>query len=554
MAINRFKMKANRNLFYLMGLMYIVLITVLASCKKDDPNQGLEAPRLFKPSGISIKTTQTTAEIKWRAPVLSSKLKLSYLAEFSQDSTFVTSEFSAKLDTTGVVVTDERVAVRKKYYVRIKALATVDQPESEWLVSTWFTISGEQLFYPLRDLEIKEAQVTLRWKPTAGLDKITLAPMGGTAISYAISSSEGTAGVKIITGLTPGLDYYAELFAGGKSKGILSFSTPAPTVYATILNPGADLVSAINAAANNTIIGLNPGTYSAGSANFTLLQKSVTLKSTSGNPSDTKVNFKEFTLRGTGAGINLNGIELDGTALGSLYFINPTGAVADAEKVDFANVTINNCIVHGATTSFMRANRGAAAGDYKMDQIVVKNSIVYDIGSTLGYICFHLDKLQFNSLSITRSTFYNFGQALLTCSTVTPTPPTIIVDYCTFNNFGANARYVLMDANANPVRFNMTNSIIGNVPRPAGTANGVAIRAGGAGTSMVFSYNNLFNFTTTASGPSITLPTANLSQAGNQAEILGWGATTSDFTIPATSSLRTASSGGTPIGDPRWTY
>lgn len=553
MAINPIYMRTTRFSFQAAVVLMMALLTIWG-CKKDDPNEGLDAPRLFKPGGVSVKTDQTSAKVTWGAPVLSSNLKLSYLAEFSQDTLFSTTEFSIKSDTIGVIATDDKLAVRKKYWVRVKALATADQPESQWQISNSFSISGEQLFFPLRDLEIKETQVTLRWKPTPALNKITVKPTTGAETALTISPAEALAGVKVITALVAGTDYSTEIFAGTKSSGLLQFSTLVTPVYAVVLNSGADLVAAINAAANNAVIGLNPGTYSAGSAVFTLLQKSITLKSISGNPLDTKVNFREFTLRGTGAGISLDGIELDGTPSGSLYFINPTGVSADAEKADFGNVKINNCIIHGATTSFMRANRGAAAGDYKMDQIVVKNSIVYDIGSTLGYIFFHLDKLQFNSLTVTKSTFNNIGQAFLSCSTVIAgTPPTITVDYCTFNNFGANGRYILMDANANPVRFSMTNSIVANVPRPLGTVNGVTMRATGAGTTMVFSYNNTFNFTN-GTGTELTLPTANTSQAGNKTINLGWTATTTDFTLPSGSLLRTASSAGAPIGDPRWTY
>lgn len=535
-------------------LLFTALLLTIIACKKTDPNEGLESPRLFKPAGITVKTTQTTAKVTWSAPVLSTKLKLSYLTEFSQDSLFASSEFALQADTTGLTVSDDKLEVRKKYYVRVKALAANGQPESEWQLSKSFSISGEQLFLPIRELEIKETQLTLRWQKKAGLDKIIVTPAEGTAATFPISSEEALAGEKVLNGLSAGTSYNIGIFEGTRDKGLLKVSTLSPTVYTVILEPGADLVAAINAASTDAIIGLKPGTYNAGTTVFTLLQKSVTLKSISGNPSDTKVNFREFVLRGNAAGISLDGLELDGTSSGSLYFINPTGALADNEKVNFGNVKINNCIVHGSTTSFMRANRGAAAGDYKMDQIVLKNSTVYDIGSTLGYIFFHLDKLQFNSLTVTKSTFYNIGQAFLSCSTViVGAVPTITVDYCTFNNFGANGRYVFMDANANPVRFSMTNSIIANVPRPTATVNNVTIRANGASSTLVFSHNNTFNFTN-GSGVTLVQPSANTVQVGNQSIGLGWTATETKFTLPLTSPLRTASDLGLPIGDPKWAY
>jgi hypothetical protein len=537
-------------------LILLIAVAIVASCKKNDPNAGLEPPRLFKPSGISVKTSATSAKITWTPSLFSTGQKLTYTAQFSQDSTFATSEFALQTDTAGLTVTDDKITIRKKYYMRLKANAYQDQPESNWVISSGFTIIGEQFFLPVRDLELKETGVTLRWTVTAGLTNITITPKAGTSTSYPISTGEAGSGIKVFSGLTAGTDYVAELFAGTKSKGLLNFSTPAATVYTTILNSGADLVAAVNAAANNAVIGLNPGTYSAGSANFTLLQKTVTIKSTSGNPTDTKVNYKEFTLRGNGAGINFAGIELDGTASGSLYFINPTGVAADAEKCAFTQVTISNCIVHGATTSFMRANRGAAGGDYTMDNITVKNCIIYDMASTLGYTFLHLDKLQFNTLSFSKTTMYNIGRELLSCSTtLTSAAPTITFDYCTINNFGASGLYVLMDANANPVKFNITNSILANVPRPAGTVQNVVLRASGAGSATVFNNNNTFNFTNGAATPvPLTYPTANITMIGNQSVVLGWTATTTDFTLPAGSPLRTASNVSTPIGDPRWSY
>ncbi|MES2279047.1 MAG: DUF4957 domain-containing protein [Bacteroidota bacterium] len=537
-------------------LILLSAVAILSSCKKNDPNKDLASPRLFKPSGISVKTTATNARITWTPSLFSTGQKLTYTAQFSQDSTFATSEFTLQADTAGLTVADDKITIRKKYYMRLKANAYLDQPESNWVTSSGFTIIGEQFFLPIRDLELKETSVTLRWTVTAGLTSVALGPKGGTATSYPINAGEATAGIKTVTTLTAGTDYTAELFAGTKSKGLLNFTTVAATVYTTILNSGADLVAAVNAAADNAVIGLNPGTYSAGTANFILLQKTVTIKSTSGNPTDTKVNFKEFDLKGNGAGINFAGIELDGTASGALYFINPTGVLADAEKCAYTQVTLNNCIMHGATTSFMRANRGAAGGDYTMDNITVKNCVIYDVASTLGYTFLHLDKLQFNTLTFSKTTMYNFGRELLSCSTaLTSTPPTITFDYCTMNNFGAQGLYVLMDANANPVKFNITNSILGNVPRPAGTVQNVVLRASGAGSSTVFNNNNTFNFTNGAATPlALTYPTANITMIGNQSVSLGWTATTTDFTLPAGSPLRTASNVSTPIGDPRWTY
>jgi len=529
---------------------------VMSSCKKDDINRGLESPRIFKPSRISIERTETTAKITWEAPILSEGQDLTYTTEFSQDSTFATSEFSLDTDTMGVTVTDAMLSVRKKYYVRVKANAFGDQPESKWMVSSGFSINGEQLFLPVRDSEVKETGVTLRWKVNQDLTDITLIPTVGRLVKYPLSPAEVAAGVKTITDIIADTTYIAELFSGTRSRGFLTFRTPPVSVYNVVLNPGDDLAAAINAAENNAIIGLNPGVYNTANSGFTLLQKTITLKSTSSDPKDTKVNIKEFTLKGTGAGINLSGIEFDGKPANALYFFNLGGVSSDAELATYTQITVDNCIIHDIATSFMRTDRGAKGGDYKMDQIVIKNSLIYSVSDpNANYIFLHLNELEFKSLHVSKSTIHNFGRALITCSTVlTSMPPSITFDYCTLNSFGANNMNVLLSAGANPVKFNLTNSIIANVPRSAtSTVNDLAISATSAESFTVFSNNNIFNFNNAAGAP-LKFPTTNITQIGNQSINLGWTESTTDFTLPVGSVLHTVSNVGTAIGDPRWTY
>ncbi|OQP61247.1 hypothetical protein A3860_05920 [Niastella vici] len=533
----------------LSGLLLAVAVYAV-SCKKND---GLEPPRLFKPQGISVKTTETTATVTWSVPILSKGQALTYTAEFSQDSTFATAEFSIETDTATITVSDDKIQLRKKYYVRIKANAYDNQPESKWERSSAFSINGEQWFYPIRDVELTETSVVLRWQPNPQLTHITLFPNKGVMVTHNLTAAELSSGAVKVSGLISDTTYVAELFLGTKSKGILVFKTPAPTVYSVILNSGDDLVAAITNAVNNDVIGLNPGTYTAGTSNFTVLQKTVTVKSISNNPADTKVNFKEFTLRGNGAGINLEGIELDGTASGALYFINLTGVAADAEKCAYTQVSVSNCWVHGALTSFMRANRGSAAGDYTMDQILVKNAFVSDIGTNLSYNCFHLDKLLFKTMTVSKSTFYNVGQSLVTASTVLTAIPTITFDYCTLNNFGAKNLNPILNAGSNPIKLNITNSIVANIPKASATVKPELINATGAGTAVVFSNSNYFNLTN-GSGTASTFPATNITMVGNNNINLGWTTTTVDFTLPANSVLRTVSSAGGAIGDPRWTY
>ncbi|MBC7616237.1 MAG: DUF4957 domain-containing protein [Pedobacter sp.] len=546
-------------LLYKMGVRLLLLfafMVLINACKKEA--EILPAPRLFKASEINIAAGTTSAKLKWAIPLFSLGKAIKYTVDFSKDQAFTAIAFTKVVDTAGITVTDDNLTTRTPYFVRIKANAYEDQPESKYVLgANSFSLTGVQLFLPVRDAEIRETSVTIRYVPATDLTAIKLTPATGTATTVALTAADAAAGLKVISGLSGGIKYDADLLAGTKSKGIISFTTLAVTTYTVKISPIDDLAATIVAAANGAVIGLDPGTYNLTAVNTFIIQKSITLKSTSGTPTDTKVNFKEIDIEGTGAGITLSGIELDGTAATSLYFINFIGSQAsNSAAATFTNIIVDNCIVHGATTSFMRADRGAAARDFKIGNITVNNSIVYDMGSngSSAYYTFHLNKMEFNALNIFKSTFYNSGPGLITASTTYSgnAIPSVNISYSTFNGFGGNAKYALLDANANQVNFSLTNSILANTPK-SGTVV-AAIRSSGAGITTTFSYNNTFNLYNALTGNvALTFP-ATVTQTANQTIDLGWVANTVDFTLPLASTLRTASNTATAIGDPRWTY
>lgn len=556
MVINTdlFKMINMKKLFniniYTLFLTFAVLATI-AGCKKVNDYKADGNPQLFRPGSVKVSGGQTTAAVTWTNSVQApAGVKYKYTIQFSRDTTFATVDFTLTSDSTGVIATSDSLKIRTTYWARVKTNATADRAASEWAESAHFQLTGEQYFLPVRDLEIKETAVTLRWNSTPGLSKITLTPGSGTPFDVTLTASDLTAGLKLITGLTAGTKYSAELYAGTKSKGFVTFTLPAATVYTTILNAGADINATIAAAADGAVIGLNPGTYNTGAVITTILKKTVTLKSTSGNPSDTKVIFKEMTLKGTGAGLNVSGIEFDGTTNAAAYFVNCTGALADAELCTYTQVTVENCNIHDVTTAFFRGNRGAAAGDYKMTQVSVKTTIAYNIGSLLNFTCFTFDKMSLGSFTMSKSTFYNYGNQLIShATTVSGTPTTLSIDLCTLNNFGASNKNAIFNASANPTTLSVTNCIIGNIPRPAGAVATAA--ANGTASTFTFSNNDTFKAATAVGGSTaVTFPTGSF----NQTIDLGWTATTTDFTLPVGSALRTASPASGPIGDPRWAY
>ncbi|MBO9619451.1 MAG: DUF4957 domain-containing protein [Niabella sp.] len=539
------------NAFFLVMLTGIV---AMVSCKKND---NILAPmRQFMPSGtISVTTSATYAILKWGVAINADSNHTKYTVILSQDSSFTNGpQLTYTTDSARIWLYDTALGVRKTYYARVKTNGAAADLDSKWVNSKGFKITGEQLFLPIRETELKATEITLRWTPSPGATKITLTTTAGSK-DYTLTAGEISSGIKVISGLTPSTKYDAELFAGTVSKGFLSFATPVLEVITISLSPGADLVAVLDTCANGSVIGLAPGTYGAGiAANYVVKNKTVSIKSTSGNPADTKVYFKEFDLKGTGAGISLNGIEFQGVSTtAALYFLNLIGLNSDGEAATFTNINLFNCTIHDYGNCLLRANRATATGGHVIGTIKFRNCIAYNNALANLYTEFTLDKLAFTKLDISNSTFYNVGQAFVSCATAMSLSPVpvIAVDGCTFNNFGANAKYLLLDANTNPVTASFTNSIFANSPR-SGSVNAIILRSSGAGASTTFTNNNYFKLQN-GTNANLTFPSG-ITMNTNWTLDLGWSATTTDFTLPQGSVLRSGSSTGGAIGDPRWAY
>lgn len=542
------------------GFLFTVLCIIIASCKKDEFDPSVNLSRQFVPASLKIVSGETQVQLTWsRSLFTSSSDSVTYTVLVSTDSTFAaTSQIITKVtDTAGVILTDDDLAVKQKYFALIKANGSGTTADSKWGRSSAFSITGEQIFSPVLASEIKAKSVTLRWRNTANLTKINLKPLSGPAIEIALTPSDVAESFKLIDGLTPLTSYVAEIFQGTKLKGTTSFSTPEPSIFTLILEPGDDLIAAVSNAAAGDVIGLNPGTYNV-AENLVFAQKNITVQSVSGNPEDTKVNFKEIVLAGTGAGVMLKGIEFDGATYAAAYFINLVGAVGnDGGAAMFSSVTVDNCNIHNVANCVMRANR-AANGDHKINSIKFTNSKAFDISPGASYVTFTLEKLEFKTMELSNSTFYNVGRTFISAGTTLPSSaakPSILIENCTFNNFGSggnNRNYLILDANANPIDFTLRNSILANSPMAGGAIGNAALRATASTATVSVTNNNIFKLTNGAS-PAVDLTFPSYATPANQKNIdLGWTAATVDFALPASSELRTSGTTGGPVGDPRW--
>ena len=539
------------------------------SCNDDEfQSESNDPMRMFTPLSLSAENFETETKVTWSPSLYTNNIDETYTTEVSSDSLFTNPKdiiLTKKTDSAGVVITDQEISVRKNFFIRVKTNAYENRPESHWSVSKRIKIIGIQILHPIYDPNILENQATVSWDVTSGVTELRFQAYTqvsgqdpvyvGDPIVSQITSSEAAAGLKTTKGLNPSTRYTVEIYKGNTSVGSQNFTTKSSTSYSIIANSGDDLITLINNAKDGDIIGLNPGKYDSGDKLFAINAKKISLIGISGNPEDTKVSFKEFTLNDTGAGLHLKNIELDGSANTADYLINLTSSSSNGAKANFANVLIENCVVSNVKTSAFRANRGPNSG-YVMDKFEIKHSFFKNFpASSYGFL--HLDKLVFNEVNIENSTFTEVGDLFIRYRESITTPSanaTINVNNCTINSFGQSSSFPLLDNNNVPIKANFTNNIIANSPRVGGSLSSNNLIRLATSSTAVFTFNNFYNLTNgkAADLQKLVFPTAGVTSTNNQENALNWTNTTIDFTLPVNYPLRTASSTGAAIGDPRW--
>lgn len=550
----------------------ILCALLLASCKKNNDIGTLQPSRAFVPTTIVTTPTGASVKIDWKASLFSTGTGVTYTVDLSRNQNFSTIDYTKTTDAVTLTLTDEQLLVGQPYYVRIKANATTTTPGSNGYVVTTASFTMPGVLQSVANADLSSKTVLLKWLTAPDVTKITITPIGGTAFDVVLTPGDVTAKSKVITGLTPNTAYRDDIYAGTRVKGFTTFTTP---LYNREITTADNLIDVINAAANNDVIGLADGTYEIKDAtatvvNLTILQKSITLQGKSGDPAKVRIKFKQIDLKGTGAGFGARSITFEGTdgvvvstpggtSTGlAPYFLNLIGAGSDGENSNFANINIDGCVVYNVLNAFLRGNRSTNVNGFVIGNININNSVIYNVNApaSAGFNTIELSRVQFAQLNITNSTFYEFGRALVVATTLlnSGTPvPVVKIDKCTFNSFGGNNMFVLVDANTNFLNVTATNNIIGNIPKVTATGAQGLLRGTGPGSAFNFTNNNLFNaVTTTGAVLPVNTSSTSVNATGNTAVALNWTSASTDFTLPAGSPLRTASTTGGPIGDPRW--
>ncbi|MES1217838.1 MAG: DUF5123 domain-containing protein [Bacteroidota bacterium] len=485
-------MKSLHMIFRNKFILVYSFVLLLVACNKTKEIPEANLPRMFTPIGQRITVSETQVKLEWSPSLFSETKKVQYTLQISKDSTFQGAPDYTKItDTTVVIVTDADIAIRQKYFARIKANAVDKTAESNWFYSAGFTMNGEQIFkVPVQEADIIDKAVILRWTTTPGVTKIVLTPQGGAPFDVIISANDNTAGFKLIDNLLANTTYTAEIFAGTKTKGLLSFKTKATITGTNIIDlraivgrPSvlADTLPVIPS--GSTIILKRGLTYNITAA--TNLNKSMTILSGADFIPDLASIFlgSNFNLTANAAidSIIFKDLNMytDDYAAKYVFNINQVGTIG---KVRFENVRGHKF------RGFFRMQTGGAGT--KVTDLTIQNCIIDSLRDFSLVNTNNSNSVA--NIKVMNTTLYNARKVIDHRSTGSNS---IIFQNCTFNNLpgggaaGGVGGFYFIDLgtfnSATPIMI--TNCIFGKTWDDQGLGNDARGIQAGTATSVTVS-------------------------------------------------------------------
>jgi hypothetical protein len=264
-------MKKIKNISLVSFFAFICVVGTFSSCEDDIALKNL--PYLFRPINFSYSLNKTVATLSWAA-VDSAK---SYTLQIATDSTFK----SLVLDTTiNSLSFSKELAGETTFYAQVRTNA--GDPKKNSFFNKKFT-NGDLFFktpkeniflgygtnnntgtlYSAYMNDVKTLDI--KWQPSANVTHLILQSADGSIKdSVGISASEALAGEKIVGSLVNS-SWKVQIF----NNKILRGTTNGIIEGDIILNSGDNLITALDGAANGSVILLAPGAiYQTGSATY----------------------------------------------------------------------------------------------------------------------------------------------------------------------------------------------------------------------------------------------------------------------------------------------
>lgn len=510
-------------------LLICLMVASITSCKKMSIEEFVPS-RMFTPVSISISGGDTSVTISWPASVNAPANGVTYTVQFNTDSTFQTAPFlSLTVPVTSVTVTDDTLQDNQPYFVRVKA----NGPDSSsyWMVDTVsFKLIGVQIFQPLQSSDIIDNAARFTWTPTPEVSEILITAANGDTMRVAVSNSVNQAGQLIVSGLQPSTSYIAQILAGHKSKGKLSFTTKTPVTGANVIdlrgitNDPLVLFDTLSQIPSGSIVLLARGqTYSFPTSY--MIDRTVTIQSGLGFSTPAVLSLaNNFDASGNIDSIRFADLTI--ASSGSNYFMNV------GKPANITILSIVNCTTQGNfSNSFIRLKE---VGDY-ITNLNMNNCVIDSFGVGSKYALLYANAsgaASISNINISNSTFYYF-YSLIRQDKVTTN--SININNCTFDNMINQGGYFFQYTTF-PASFNITNCILGNTLDPANaqginTSAAVSLYNCYMTSDCIFSANPLTGFT---------------SYSGTAAQLFR-NPNKGDFTIMDNSFV-----GKSSTGDPRW--
>jgi len=534
----------------LFPLLFLMAVLCMYACKKSSV-ELFNPAREFTPGSLSVASNgDTSVTISWKKSV-NSAAGLTYTVQIATDTTFATPVLSFVTASTSVLVTDDSLADRQKYYVRVMANQNSASANSYWIVDmSGFSFAGMQIFKTLTSNNIIDVAAILSWTTTPGVSKIVLTAPNGDTTQVPITDAVNTAGQIQINDLKPNTKYSAEIYAGTKSMGLETFTTQASVTGANII----DLRSVPDAGDPNILMDTLP-VIPAGST--VLLQQGMTYNITANYTFTQTVTIMSGLGFSTPAVIALGSQNFDASGnIDSIRFANvifatdANGAASYIFNISQATtintLTFENCTTQG---NFGNSLLRLKSSGQTINNLVIDNCVIDSIGIGQKYALIYPDASGaiINNISITNSTFYYIDYFIREDDLPKPNSATVTVSNCTFNNFLANSGYIFEANSGVPAALNFNNCIFGGTNMPT-AADGIK-----AASNPVFSNCYMTSDCTFSSNSLTSFVGSGLTQLSVSSTSLftNPSATPPNLTLQSSSSV-TSSSTGVTAGDPRW--
>jgi len=521
-----------------LGIFFLLIASIYA-CDKDTA-QGPPTSLTRLDGAIRLVHLDTAVRLSWNKALTAwegeHKPDIRYEIEVSSDPTFAdqTQEvYTTQLDSAFIHLNANQLTHFEDYYARIRAVAGQNEARSNWLQSEVFHILDKvreiNIFRSVKNHELIDRGVILRWEKNDDITSVVLSAEGIADQPFVITGDNKTNASKQIEGLTPDQEYTAQLFAGEKSMGVITFKTKLGVDNPSFINlrqisgnPAA-LREALESAADGATIVLKRGEVYTFTETF-LFDKSVKIISEPGFTAPAHIQISSSL--NIKAGVEIGSIVFEDVKLtsningGYVFNIQVNGKIAE--------IIFENCLIsdHRGVVRVRAADDNTSSslevGNYK-----INNCIVQNIGD-FGVSCVSRLNTNLRNVSITNSTINNANRVIyVSVNKRSNHDDSFTIANVTIYNSGAGRFYDLNNDGLFTNGLTVNNSIYGS--SAANNSRG----------KVSININNSF-MTSDVTGTAI----AGLMSAGKSSAQVFADPSSGDFTIKEAELYN--------VGDPRW--